>query len=289
MRIHPILDRTLVAGASLAFCLCAPINAGAFVDPALTVFATTTTSCGPGNPGSTAGGKSDPSASHCLGIRISDPNSPSDFTFTGSASATAVTGRGTFILTTTANGTMSSSSPSAAQGISSSATGFMYFDLVEKSAPPFVGDVPVFVRVIAGASVDGNAAAAVLVKLDNTFLVNKQFYGFVQSGPHPFDESWSWSIDPSSGVHSIFKAASCTVIAGGNSPSGDCTASVDPILSLDQAAFDTRWGDETYSLENYYTIRVSSNLVPVPEPQIVALMLAGAVLVGLRLRKARMI
>ncbi len=278
----------LAAGASIVVLACATTTAGAAVEPALQIFATTTTACGLG-PGATDFQRSGPSGSFCNGLRVTGELYSEQFTFTGSASATALPVRGSFLLSATANGTMAFPLPAAInQGISASATGFMYFDLVEKSAAPFVADIPVFIRVVAGATVKGNAGAGWQVNLDGLTLVSRIINGIGEPGPHPFDETWSAEYSADSGVHSIFKAVSCGVIvAPGALSSADCTASLDPILSLNQAAFDARWGTDSFSLEDHYTIRVSANLVPVPEPQSWGLMLVGVALMGWRLRKAQ--
>lgn len=56
--------------------------------------------------------------------------------------------------------------------------------------------------------------------------------------------------------------------------SASCNVAIDPTLGFDQAAFDLAMGANTFRLDDYYRLSLSPNL-PVPEPQTVALMLAG--------------
>jgi hypothetical protein len=57
--------------------------------------------------------------------------------------------------------------------------------------------------------------------------------------------------------------------------SGKAGAAVDPVLRFDQAAFDARYGAESFSLSEYYSLKVSENLVA-PEPARVRLSVTPA-------------
>ena len=58
---------------------------------------------------------------------------------------------------------------------------------------------------------------------------------------------------------------------------GVCGAYADPIISLDQAAFDVMMGTETFNLADYYELVFS----PVPVPVPAAVWLFGSALLGL--------
>jgi hypothetical protein len=53
-----------------------------------------------------------------------------------------------------------------------------------------------------------------------------------------------------------------------------CSAAVDPLIGFDQAAFDASMGDDTFALNQYYAFAFSENL-PIPEPRVYAMLLAG--------------
>jgi hypothetical protein len=68
----------------------------------------------------------------------------------------------------------------------------------------------------------------------------------------------------------------------------DCSASADPFVSFDQAAFDSQMGDKTFNLSDAFQIVMSPGLEPtggVPEPASWALMIAGFGLTGAILRR----
>jgi len=71
----------------------------------------------------------------------------------------------------------------------------------------------------------------------------------------------------------------------------DCSASADPFVAFDQAAFDAQMGDKTFNLSEAFRIVTSSGLDPtvsgVPEPASWALMITGFGLAGAMLRRRR--
>jgi PEP-CTERM motif len=59
--------------------------------------------------------------------------------------------------------------------------------------------------------------------------------------------------------------------------SADCQANADPVISFDQAAFDARYGTESFDLASAWRLDFSQ---PVPEPGTLWLGLAGMALLG---------
>jgi hypothetical protein len=64
---------------------------------------------------------------------------------------------------------------------------------------------------------------------------------------------------------------------------GECSAAVDPIIRLDQTAFDELYGPDSFPLADYYSVRFSEN-VPEPEGGLAAAAV-GIALAALGLRK----
>jgi len=65
--------------------------------------------------------------------------------------------------------------------------------------------------------------------------------------------------------------------------SGTCTATADPVVGFDQAAFDAAMGPSTYKLSDYWQINLSSNLpaaVPLPNPLLLLGMGFGVLMLG---------
>jgi len=265
---------------------CAMPEAGAIVTPALPTLATARASCGLSAPGVTGHAQSGAWAD-CSSITVAGELYGEPYSFYGDATGSARLGRLTMTMTARVSGSMNFLGDGfVAQGMSASAGGFMYFDVVETSPAPFVADIPVEIVVLANASVQGNAGAALQVRLDNTTLLNRSFSGLMQPGLVTLTLPWTPLFSLASGVHSISKAASCVIVVDSvNSPTADCSAQVDPILSLDQAAFDAAWGDASFRLDDHYAIRVSANLAPIPEPAAGALLAAGLGLLAWARRK----
>lgn len=58
---------------------------------------------------------------------------------------------------------------------------------------------------------------------------------------------------------------------------GSCSAFIDPVIRFDQAAFDAKYGANSFNLTDYYRLHFSDNIVPVPA----AVWLFGSGLLGL--------
>ena len=61
-----------------------------------------------------------------------------------------------------------------------------------------------------------------------------------------------------------------------------CTSSSWTTLEFDQALFDETWGEQSFDLSEYYSIRFSSELVTVPLPSALGLYLLGLVIIRFR-------
>jgi hypothetical protein len=63
-----------------------------------------------------------------------------------------------------------------------------------------------------------------------------------------------------------------------------CSAAVDPVLRFDQAAFDERYGAESFALDEYYALEISENVVPLPAAGWLSLTAVAALAVRARRR-----
>jgi hypothetical protein len=66
----------------------------------------------------------------------------------------------------------------------------------------------------------------------------------------------------------------------------ECRLAVDPLVTLDQQAFDAAYGSNSFALADYYALNLSPN-VPVPEPATALLWLTGFAVVGRRAARRR--
>ena len=82
--------------------------------------------------------------------------------------------------------------------------------------------------------------------------------------------------------------ANAVAWAGGDNTSrAECHATVDPTIYLDQAAFDAKYGAESFLLSDYYTLQFSDNVGVVPLPAVVWLFSSGLLgLIAVGRRKA---
>jgi hypothetical protein len=74
-------------------------------------------------------------------------------------------------------------------------------------------------------------------------------------------------------------------VGGGFVPDSECSAGADPTLVLDQSAFDTAMGADTYALSGYWSLQASPNLndgSAVPEPANLFLVGLGLAAMGWR-------
>ncbi len=159
---------------------------------------------------------------------------------------------------------------------------YLFGFLAIAPTPHPIDKVPLDVTVSATFKVEGGAYGMLSVTLDGDSLLAER----VSRGQGTRYELATLWFEPLS-LHLISKGGSCT--ASVNLPyvdNGSCEMTIDPVLSFDQAAFDALMGSSTFALDEYFAIRLSESLAPVPEPSVVSLMLAGIALLGLHRRKS---
>ena len=67
---------------------------------------------------------------------------------------------------------------------------------------------------------------------------------------------------PVGGILVINLSATSIASTGAGALFTDCSATMDPLLSFDQAAFDALMGGSTFPLADHYAFDVSANLIP---------------------------
>lgn len=159
----------------------------------------------------------------------------------------------------------------------------LVFEVAALAPPPApVDSVPVVFWTSLEADLDGlGAGATAQVRLDGTTIFSR-FLNWFTWEPYT-EEIRTLGVTPSY-LHVIQKALRCE--AGVNlttDPFASCSASLDPVLSFDQAAFDAQMGDATFDLEDYFEIHVQEELAGVPEPGDATLL--GALLLGMWARR----
>lgn len=164
-----------------------------------------------------------------------------------------------------------------ASGKSSSSSANVSFSLMvrEKAPPPFHPD---FVGVelkfrwtyqLTGPSGGTVRSSLLIPNGDGTFRVANYISEARATNGAPIDDVRNESHFPILAVgevYGLFKTAACSAGGGPSEGAGDCVTTFDPIVTLDQARFDTAWGAQSFALEDYYEIAYSSNFgLPVPE------------------------
>jgi hypothetical protein len=145
--------------------------------------------------------------------------------------------------------------------------------------PPFTpADLPIYFEASGHGSTTSGTAYLQLIS---------DFGNYLSTHGEPFDlntTKWTRAGD----LLYIYLNASCSARQAGGydlsnwpptptSASAHCEAAIDPTIHFDQAAFDAKYGANSFTLTDYYRLHFSDNIVPVPA----AVWLFGSGLLGL--------
>ena len=142
--------------------------------------------------------------------------------------------------------------------------------------------IPVYFEARGQGSIEagyGNyRATAAIVGVPGAGFDTGAYEGFTHTSS--FDQSVSVYLQPST-TYEVMIGAACSVIAPETGPQSTAQAAVDPSISFDQAAFDLKYGSNSFPLAEYYHIDFSPNvpLAAVPLPS--TMLFLGCGLVGL--------
>ena len=206
-------------------------------------------------------------------------SSPDGSVLTGHAQAEVTpTGSSAFVKVN-ALGTYTSPNTTIGQQffISADAGATIFFSISPFTPPPAsVAYIPIALTMKAEFEIEGEADGVAAA-----FANGVGIFSFDTSSNPPqlnFEETRTEFFVPGE-INNLTKAIHCS--AGPHSllsNTASCSGIADPILAFDQARFDTIMGSATFPLADYYTIRVSANLVP--EPETYALVLVGLFVVA---------
>ena len=180
-----------------------------------------------------------------------------------------------------------------------------YFTVDEIRTPPATFTPSVYIEANASATFEGFAtgpgdfnyegeAGAIAILPDGTrWEVQRAIYDPESSWSDGFSQSINLDLppnDPASPFYEVTISAGCYAGAwagGDNTSRAECHATVDPTIYLDQAAFDAKYGAESFLLSDYYTLQFSDNVGVVPLPAVVWLFSSGLLgLIAIGRRKA---
>jgi len=149
-----------------------------------------------------------------------------------------------------------------------------YFDNVQYGTPPFV---PAWIPISFTAHAQGNSTPGLLflqVFVDATLSGAGGTWRNQDIVSDAFDVATTLLSLPGD-EFTVMLEASCGASAQGSvdfltgalgSASDTCNAAIDPQIQFDQAAFDAKYGTQSFNLSDYYRLDVSPNVVPLPAP-----------------------
>lgn len=163
--------------------------------------------------------------------------------------------------------------------------GVMFFFSVDQIKIPTVAPItiPVYFEARGQGSVEAGygryIASAGISGVPGADFSTGSYEGYTSTST--FDKSVSVDLTPNYN-YIVQIGAGCYAFAEEGTPHSAAQAAVDPIIRLDQAAFDATYGSNSFPLAQYYRIDFSPNvpLAAVPEPASTMILL-GASLVGL--------
>ena len=182
-------------------------------------------------------------------------------------------------------------------GAEASGSVTFFFTVEEIRTPPATFTPTTYFEASGNATIEGSTtsppdfnyeggAGAIAILPDGTqWGIEGEIFDPVSSFSDQFTRSIILDLAPNDLANPFYEVtigAGCYVIAStGNilNSQAECHATVDPIIRLDQAAFDAKYGADSFLLSDYYSLQFSSNVGAVPVPA--AVWLFGTVLIGL--------
>lgn len=132
---------------------------------------------------------------------------------------------------------------------------------------------------------EGSASAVAILPDGTQWSIQGDLYDPQSSWSDQFSQSTILDLAPNDFANPFYEVtigAGCYVGAwtgGDYTSTAECHATIDPIVRLDQAAFDAKYGANSFLLSDYYSLQFSTNVNAVPVPA--AVWLFGSGLLGL--------
>lgn len=180
-----------------------------------------------------------------------------------------------------ANAAATASGPYVSGRAGAGGSVIFYFHVTQIKVPTLEPlTLPVYFEANGEGSVaDGYGSYNVFAQTDGgaNFHIQNEGYAPIHDS---FDKATTLDLAPEHSYQVFLGATADAFAPAGTTPNwsshAEAIAAVDPIIRLDQAAFDARYGSNSFPLVDYYQIRFSPN---VPEPSTIAFV--GTGLVGL--------
>ena len=181
-----------------------------------------------------------------------------------------------------------------ASGYGAAATGMgggeieAYFRLAPIQPAPFASAIPMTFEAAGSASISGYGLVSVFAHVLGASGFPYNDFQFIYEGVN-YSRSFSSVAEftvAANVVYTVLMGATADAYASAypwETNSSTVTAWVDPVIGLDQAAFDRLYGSDAFQLSNYYSIELSPNLFEgsVPEPSSWVMLAFGLCAVGL--------
>lgn len=161
-----------------------------------------------------------------------------------------------------------------------------HFTIIPKEGAPTLSSIPIYFEASGVGDIvkgSGHISATAFIQ-GPSYNWNANGWYISQYVDGSFDKSVTLSLQPGYAYPVFLNAAIYTSAfsSSGTVAEGQVTASVDPIIRLDQEAFEALYPGSNLKLSDYYTLEFSPNLA-VPEPGILILLgISMASIFGLR-------